>query len=86
MTLTDLKEAEKTLGKAADPAPPRTVQPVSPIVTVTPAERGESACKIAKWMIYGNSVITAILFLIQTATHHPPCPNIFFYFSLFGVV
>lgn len=42
VTLTDLKEAEKTLGKAGDPAPPRTVQPVSPIVTVTPAERGES--------------------------------------------
>lgn len=41
VTLTDVKEAEKTLGKGADPAPSRTIQPVSPIVTVTPAERGE---------------------------------------------
>lgn len=40
VTLTDLKEAEKSVGKAAD-APPRNVQSVSPIVTVTPAERGE---------------------------------------------
>lgn len=40
VTLTDLKEAEKTVAKAADP-PPRNIQPVSPIVTVTPAERGE---------------------------------------------
>ncbi|XP_034404503.1 protein phosphatase 1 regulatory subunit 12C [Cyclopterus lumpus] len=38
VTLTDLKEAEKTVPKAAD-APPRNIQPVSPIVTVTPAER-----------------------------------------------
>ncbi|KAK9540326.1 hypothetical protein VZT92_002787 [Zoarces viviparus] len=38
VTLTDLKEAEKTVAKAADP-PPRNIQPVSPIVTVTPAER-----------------------------------------------
>ncbi|KAM6941777.1 protein phosphatase 1 regulatory subunit 12C isoform 4-T4 [Lycodopsis pacificus] len=38
VTLTDLKEAEKTVPKAADP-PPRNIQPVSPIVTVTPAER-----------------------------------------------
>lgn len=40
VTLTDLKEAEKTVPKAADP-PLRNIQPVSPIVTVTPAERGE---------------------------------------------
>lgn len=40
VTLTDLKEAEKTVAKAVDP-PPRNIQPVSPIVTVTPAERGE---------------------------------------------
>ncbi|XP_049427461.1 protein phosphatase 1 regulatory subunit 12C isoform X2 [Epinephelus fuscoguttatus] len=38
VTLTDLKEAEKTVARAADP-PPRNIQPVSPIVTVTPAER-----------------------------------------------
>ncbi|XP_029295039.1 protein phosphatase 1 regulatory subunit 12C [Cottoperca gobio] len=38
VTLTDLKEAEKTVAKTADP-PPRNIQPVSPIVTVTPAER-----------------------------------------------
>lgn len=40
VTLTDLKEAEKTVAKSADP-PPRNIQHVSPIVTVTPAERGE---------------------------------------------
>lgn len=40
VTLTDLKEAEKTVPKAADP-PLRNIQPVSPIVTVTPAERGK---------------------------------------------
>lgn len=40
VTLTDLKEAEKTVAKSADP-PPRTIQPVSPIVTLTPAERGK---------------------------------------------
>ncbi|CAG5944956.1 unnamed protein product [Menidia menidia] len=39
VTLTDLKEAEKSV-VSVDP-PPRNVQPVSPIVTVTPAERGE---------------------------------------------
>ncbi|KAA8594510.1 hypothetical protein FQN60_011645 [Etheostoma spectabile] len=38
VTLTDLKEAEKTVVKAAEPQP-RNIQPVSPIVTVTPAER-----------------------------------------------
>uniref|UniRef100_G3Q2A9 cGMP-dependent protein kinase interacting domain-containing protein n=1 Tax=Gasterosteus aculeatus aculeatus TaxID=481459 RepID=G3Q2A9_GASAC len=38
VTLTDLKEAEKTVPKAAD-APPRNIHPVSPIVTVTSAER-----------------------------------------------
>uniref|UniRef100_A0A3P9N6I0 Protein phosphatase 1, regulatory subunit 12C n=1 Tax=Poecilia reticulata TaxID=8081 RepID=A0A3P9N6I0_POERE len=40
VTLTELKEAEKSVGKAADP-PPRNVQSVSPIITVTPTERGE---------------------------------------------
>lgn len=40
VTLTDLKEAEKTVAKAADQAP-RNIQPVSPIVTITPAERGK---------------------------------------------
>uniref|UniRef100_A0A8C6SLB1 Protein phosphatase 1, regulatory subunit 12C n=1 Tax=Neogobius melanostomus TaxID=47308 RepID=A0A8C6SLB1_9GOBI len=45
VTLTDLKEAEKSVGKAADPAPPRTVQPVSPIITFTPAERDTDPVK-----------------------------------------
>ncbi|XP_069577815.1 protein phosphatase 1 regulatory subunit 12C isoform X1 [Brachyistius frenatus] len=44
VTLTDLKEAEKSVSKAADP-PPRTIQPVSPIVTVTPAERDTDPVK-----------------------------------------
>ncbi|XP_028263093.1 protein phosphatase 1 regulatory subunit 12C isoform X2 [Parambassis ranga] len=44
VTLTDLKEAEKNVGKAAD-APPRNIQPVSPIVTVTPAERDTDPVK-----------------------------------------
>ncbi|KAG8015038.1 Protein phosphatase 1 regulatory subunit 12C [Nibea albiflora] len=44
VTLTDLKEAEKTVAKAADPAP-RNVQPVSPIVTITPAERDTDPVK-----------------------------------------
>ncbi|XP_059200062.1 protein phosphatase 1 regulatory subunit 12C isoform X2 [Centropristis striata] len=45
VTLTDLKEAEKTVSKASDLPPPlpRSVQPVSPIVTVTPAERDPEA-------------------------------------------
>lgn len=45
VTLTDLKEAEKSVGKAADPAPARTVQPVSPIITFTPAERDTDPVK-----------------------------------------
>ncbi|XP_038570376.1 protein phosphatase 1 regulatory subunit 12C isoform X1 [Micropterus salmoides] len=44
VTLTDLKEAEKTVAKAAEP-PPRNIQPVSPIVTVTPAERDTDPVK-----------------------------------------
>ncbi|XP_070772467.1 protein phosphatase 1 regulatory subunit 12C [Enoplosus armatus] len=44
VTLTDLKEAEKTVAKAADP-PPRNIQPVSPIVTLTPAERDTDPVK-----------------------------------------
>lgn len=40
VTLTDLKEAEKTVARGVDP-PPRSIQPVSPMVTLTPAERGE---------------------------------------------
>ncbi|XP_044044767.1 protein phosphatase 1 regulatory subunit 12C isoform X3 [Siniperca chuatsi] len=44
VTLTDLKEAEKTVAKATDP-PPRNIQPVSPIVTVTPAERDTDPVK-----------------------------------------
>uniref|UniRef100_A0A667XR96 Protein phosphatase 1, regulatory subunit 12C n=1 Tax=Myripristis murdjan TaxID=586833 RepID=A0A667XR96_9TELE len=44
VTLTDLKEAERSVSKAADP-PPRTIQPVSPIVTLTPAERDTDPVK-----------------------------------------
>nr|XP_019939707.1 PREDICTED: protein phosphatase 1 regulatory subunit 12C isoform X1 [Paralichthys olivaceus] len=44
VTLTDLKEAEKTVAKAADPVP-RNIQPVSPIVTITPAERDTDPVK-----------------------------------------
>ncbi|XP_047222087.1 protein phosphatase 1 regulatory subunit 12C isoform X2 [Girardinichthys multiradiatus] len=46
VTLTELKEAEKSVGKAADPPPPpRNVQSVSPIITVTPAERDNDPAK-----------------------------------------
>ncbi|XP_061882708.1 protein phosphatase 1 regulatory subunit 12C [Entelurus aequoreus] len=38
VTLTDLKEAERTVSKAADPLP-RNIHPVSPIITLTPAEK-----------------------------------------------
>ncbi|CAN9510827.1 unnamed protein product [Ophioblennius macclurei] len=44
VTLTDLKEAEKSVGRGSDPVP-RSVQPVSPIVTVTPAERDSEEVK-----------------------------------------
>ncbi|XP_068177494.1 protein phosphatase 1 regulatory subunit 12C [Antennarius striatus] len=44
VTLTDLKEAEKTAAKGSDP-PPRSIQLVSPIVTVTPAERDTDPVK-----------------------------------------
>ncbi|XP_023269467.1 protein phosphatase 1 regulatory subunit 12C-like [Seriola lalandi dorsalis] len=44
VTLTDLKEAEKTVAKAAD-LPHRNIQPVSPIVTITPAERDTDPVK-----------------------------------------
>lgn len=47
VTLTDLKEAEKTVAKAADP-PTRNVQPVSPIITLTPAERDTDPVKQAE--------------------------------------
>uniref|UniRef100_A0A8C5FYR4 cGMP-dependent protein kinase interacting domain-containing protein n=1 Tax=Gouania willdenowi TaxID=441366 RepID=A0A8C5FYR4_GOUWI len=43
VTLTDLKEAEKSVNKGADP--PRNIQPVSPIVTITPAERDTDVSK-----------------------------------------
>ncbi|XP_047435391.1 protein phosphatase 1 regulatory subunit 12C isoform X2 [Mugil cephalus] len=43
VTLTDLKEAEKSVGKVDPPA--RNIQPVSPIVTVTPAERDTDPVK-----------------------------------------
>ncbi|XP_061764344.1 protein phosphatase 1 regulatory subunit 12C [Nerophis ophidion] len=38
VTLTDLKEAERTVSKTADPLP-RNIHPVSPIITLTPAEK-----------------------------------------------
>ncbi|KAM4751405.1 protein phosphatase 1 regulatory subunit 12C [Anableps anableps] len=44
VTLTELKEAEKSVGKAADP-PPRNVQSVSPIITITPTERDNEPAK-----------------------------------------
>ncbi|XP_077381714.1 protein phosphatase 1 regulatory subunit 12C isoform X1 [Festucalex cinctus] len=44
VTLTDLKEAEKTVSKATDPLP-RNIQPVSPIITLTPAERDTDPLK-----------------------------------------
>uniref|UniRef100_A0A8D3AH07 cGMP-dependent protein kinase interacting domain-containing protein n=1 Tax=Scophthalmus maximus TaxID=52904 RepID=A0A8D3AH07_SCOMX len=51
VTLTDLKEAEKTVAKAADP-PPRNIQPVSPIVTITPDERGVRDLNIHFLLLY----------------------------------
>ncbi|XP_034544707.1 protein phosphatase 1 regulatory subunit 12C isoform X2 [Notolabrus celidotus] len=47
VTLTDLKEAEKTMVKGAD-QPSRNIQPVSPIVTITPAERDTDPVKPAE--------------------------------------
>ncbi|KAM7418448.1 hypothetical protein PAMA_015865 [Pampus argenteus] len=44
VTLTDLKEAEKTVPKVSD-APARNIQPVSPIITLTPAERDTDPVK-----------------------------------------
>ncbi|CAL1602214.1 unnamed protein product [Knipowitschia caucasica] len=43
VTLTDLKEAEKNVPKTGDPTPP--VHPVSPIITLTPAERDSDPVK-----------------------------------------
>lgn len=49
VTLTELKEAEKSVAKAADPPPPpRNVQTVSPIITVTPTERENDPPKPAE--------------------------------------
>ncbi|XP_030637932.1 protein phosphatase 1 regulatory subunit 12C [Chanos chanos] len=45
VTLTDLKEAERNVSKSADSS--RSVQSVSPIVTVTPAERDTEPVKQA---------------------------------------
>ncbi|TWW59790.1 Protein phosphatase 1 regulatory subunit 12C [Takifugu flavidus] len=39
VTLTDLKEAEKTVARTTEP-PARSIQPVTPIITLTPAQRG----------------------------------------------
>ncbi|XP_056891637.1 protein phosphatase 1 regulatory subunit 12C [Takifugu flavidus] len=38
VTLTDLKEAEKTVARTTEP-PARSIQPVTPIITLTPAQR-----------------------------------------------
>uniref|UniRef100_A0A3B5KGW7 Protein phosphatase 1, regulatory subunit 12C n=1 Tax=Takifugu rubripes TaxID=31033 RepID=A0A3B5KGW7_TAKRU len=38
VTLTDLKEAEKTVARTTEP-PVRSIQPVTPIITLTPAQR-----------------------------------------------
>ncbi|KAM6972010.1 protein phosphatase 1 regulatory subunit 12C [Aplochiton taeniatus] len=43
VTLTDLKEAEKSVAKP--PEPQRNIQPVSPIITLTPAERDTDPVK-----------------------------------------
>lgn len=51
MTLTDLKEAEKSVAKPADPAPSNILH-VSPIVTITPAERGEWDCGGGKNVLF----------------------------------
>lgn len=45
VTMTDLKEAEKCVSKGSDSPPPRSVQSVSPIVTITPAERDTDPVK-----------------------------------------
>uniref|UniRef100_A0A3P8WH04 Protein phosphatase 1, regulatory subunit 12C n=1 Tax=Cynoglossus semilaevis TaxID=244447 RepID=A0A3P8WH04_CYNSE len=46
VTLTDLKEAEKAVARSADQPPlTRNIQLVSPIVTVTPAERDTDVLK-----------------------------------------
>ncbi|XP_074549498.1 protein phosphatase 1 regulatory subunit 12C isoform X2 [Halichoeres trimaculatus] len=47
VTLTDLKEAEKSITKTAD-QPSRNIQPVSPIVTITTAERDTDPVKPAE--------------------------------------
>ncbi|XP_045073329.1 protein phosphatase 1 regulatory subunit 12C-like isoform X1 [Coregonus clupeaformis] len=44
VTLTDLKEAEKSVAKPADPSPSNILH-VSPIVTITPAERDTDPVK-----------------------------------------
>ncbi|NP_001133423.1 phosphatase 1 regulatory subunit 12C [Salmo salar] len=44
VTLTDLKEAEKSVAKPADP-PPSNILHVSPTVTITPAERDTDPVK-----------------------------------------
>ncbi|MCJ8729865.1 hypothetical protein PDJAM_G00112090 [Pangasius djambal] len=43
VTLTDLKEAERTVNRASEPQP--SLQSVSPVVTVTPAERDTEPVK-----------------------------------------
>lgn len=62
VTLTDLKEAEKNVGKAVD-SPPRNVQSVSPIVTITPAERGESAVCLRELATNRTNRMTLSLFV-----------------------
>ncbi|XP_028829073.1 protein phosphatase 1 regulatory subunit 12C [Denticeps clupeoides] len=43
VTLTDVKEAEKSISQPTDP--PRSIQPVTPIITVMPAERDTEPVK-----------------------------------------
>lgn len=49
VTLTDLKEAEKTVARTTEP-PARSIQPVSPIITVTPAQRGKFWSRAGRWI------------------------------------
>ncbi|XP_072539541.1 protein phosphatase 1 regulatory subunit 12C [Salminus brasiliensis] len=45
VTLTDLKEAERSISKNTEPQ--RSLQPVSPVVTITPAERDTEPVKLS---------------------------------------
>lgn len=66
VTLTDLKEAEKTVAKTAD-TPPRNIQPVSPIVSVTPAERGEWRWNAPKYIDHRFKIWQMSLLSVKVA-------------------